>query len=655
MAPAISKMNFANHPHPRINTVEGRARRSLIEAGLNKSKKHDAEPGFDSSLDLDSPEVKFGRLLAGSDVKARHRGVQKLKQYIRSRCSMDNENGGMSELDLMKLWKGLWYCLYLADKVPVQDELSKNIAELLFCFEGTKEEDAYAARLYLEITTNANDDEIDEDHVHGSHCEPYSHSSDHEDAASTDESDVIEVDEEMDGVVKESSHIMEAEEEEEEEEGKEEEEEEEEEDATLVKHCRGAHLASAFCRTFFRTIRKNWGITDYHRIDKFYTLMRYVLHQMYVYMASRSFNLGIVRLFNDALFEEILSMIPNGLRCHIIDISVAELAKVSKEVSSVDTDSFISIFEPYFAMLQTERDAIVHRRLTEHVFLRFLADYSACSTNDNVPGDLKLSGVNVEDIASFLFDIASDEATLAKNRDSMYSLHKEYRRKGKETEEKKAEVENLREAVSSSKKKEKNKVSLKVEKSTMPSSSKREEHTVVYSEATPVENSSLGEFHERSDNVEESQSSKKKKKKSKKSCAVSEVKEEGAAPEPSSTYDINSGMTTGDEDLTYTISLEEQKAFAKANMKKEKKDKKEKKEKKEKSKSKPEKGKEDEEKRVKFRKMNESKTYKASMRGLRKAEIELSRTPEKSILVRKATPGMSTSASKPKKKRKKKL
>mmetsp|Transcript_21406 Transcript_21406/g.31971 ORF Transcript_21406/g.31971 Transcript_21406/m.31971 type:complete len:325 (-) Transcript_21406:1005-1979(-) len=318
MAPAISKMNFANHPHPRINTVEGRARRSLIEAGLNKSKKHDAEPGFDSSLDLDSSEVKFGRLLAGSDVKARHRGVQKLKQYIRSRCSMDNENGGMSELDLMKLWKGLWYCLYLADKVPVQDELSKNIAELLFCFEGTKEEDEYAARLYLEITTNAKDDEIDEDHVHGSHC-------DHEDAASTDESDMIEVDEEMDGEDKENSHIMEAEEEEEEE--GEEEEEEEEEDATLVKHCRGAHLASAFCRTFFRTIRKNWGITDYHRIDKFYTLMRYVLHQMYVYMASRSFNLGIVRLFNDALFEEILSMIPNGLRCHIIDISVAELAK----------------------------------------------------------------------------------------------------------------------------------------------------------------------------------------------------------------------------------------------------------------------------------------------------------------------------------------
>lgn len=122
MAPAISKVNYANHPHPRINTVEGRARRSLIEAGLNKSKKHEAEPSIDDTLDLDCPELKFGRLLAGSDVKARHKGVLKLKQYIRSRCSMDNESGGMSELDLMKLWKGLWYCLFLADKVSVSFE-----------------------------------------------------------------------------------------------------------------------------------------------------------------------------------------------------------------------------------------------------------------------------------------------------------------------------------------------------------------------------------------------------------------------------------------------------------------------------------------------------------------------------------------------------
>ena len=38
---------------------------------------------------------------------------------------------------------------------------------------------------------------------------------------------------------------------------------------------------------------------------------------------------------------------------------------------------------------------------------------------------------------------------------------------------------------------------------------------------------------------------------------------------------------------------------------------------------------------VKFKKVNHSKSYKASMKGLRNAEMDLSRTPEKGILLKK--------------------
>ena len=47
-------------------------------------------------------------------------------------------------------------------------------------------------------------------------------------------------------------------------------------------------------------------------------------------MAKRHWNLGIIRLFNDVLYEEALSQTPNGLRYHLIDICVDELAKVNK-------------------------------------------------------------------------------------------------------------------------------------------------------------------------------------------------------------------------------------------------------------------------------------------------------------------------------------
>ena len=110
-------MKYAKHPHPRISSVEDRARLAIVEAGLKENKTKPTKP-LDISLDLDSPEMKFGKVLAGSDVKARHKGVKKLKSYIENRCKVDenNKETGMSELDLMKLWKGLWYCLYLADK-----------------------------------------------------------------------------------------------------------------------------------------------------------------------------------------------------------------------------------------------------------------------------------------------------------------------------------------------------------------------------------------------------------------------------------------------------------------------------------------------------------------------------------------------------------
>ena len=32
---------------------------------------------------------------------------------------------------MLRIWKGLFYCLWMSDKPLVQEELAKNIAELL--------------------------------------------------------------------------------------------------------------------------------------------------------------------------------------------------------------------------------------------------------------------------------------------------------------------------------------------------------------------------------------------------------------------------------------------------------------------------------------------------------------------------------------------
>jgi hypothetical protein len=66
---------------------------------------------LDPHLDLDSPEIKFGRLLGGTDQRSRHAAVKMLRSYLRSRSDHSNGGVGLSELDLLKLWKvSCWEC-----------------------------------------------------------------------------------------------------------------------------------------------------------------------------------------------------------------------------------------------------------------------------------------------------------------------------------------------------------------------------------------------------------------------------------------------------------------------------------------------------------------------------------------------------------------
>jgi hypothetical protein len=60
---------------------------------------------LDPQLELDSPEIKFGRLLGGTDQRTRHGAVQMLRAYLSSRADFTIGGMGLSELDLLKLWK----------------------------------------------------------------------------------------------------------------------------------------------------------------------------------------------------------------------------------------------------------------------------------------------------------------------------------------------------------------------------------------------------------------------------------------------------------------------------------------------------------------------------------------------------------------------
>ncbi|KAJ4407595.1 hypothetical protein N0V91_003864 [Didymella pomorum] len=69
----------------------------------------------------DSPFIKN---LASSDKEIRDNAFDSLRTYLGGRSEIP-------ELDLLKLWKGLFYCLWMQDKPALQQRLSRDFASLV--------------------------------------------------------------------------------------------------------------------------------------------------------------------------------------------------------------------------------------------------------------------------------------------------------------------------------------------------------------------------------------------------------------------------------------------------------------------------------------------------------------------------------------------
>lgn len=68
--------------------------------------------------------LNFGKRLAHTDKVVRDRGFRTLKRWLHGQDSLER-------LDYMKLWKGLYFGMWMADKPKVQQELAVSIALLL--------------------------------------------------------------------------------------------------------------------------------------------------------------------------------------------------------------------------------------------------------------------------------------------------------------------------------------------------------------------------------------------------------------------------------------------------------------------------------------------------------------------------------------------
>ncbi|CAL1531716.1 unnamed protein product [Lymnaea stagnalis] len=78
-----------------------------------------------------SAEVHFAQKLASNEKKIRDRAIKRLQKYLSVRSA---HGAGLSDSDLLKIWKGLFYCMWMQDKPLIQEELSQRITNLIHCF-----------------------------------------------------------------------------------------------------------------------------------------------------------------------------------------------------------------------------------------------------------------------------------------------------------------------------------------------------------------------------------------------------------------------------------------------------------------------------------------------------------------------------------------
>ncbi|XP_077436030.1 ribosomal RNA processing protein 1 homolog B isoform X2 [Vanacampus margaritifer] len=92
---------------------------------------------------LQATEIQLAQKLASNEKPIRTKAFKKLKKYINVRSQKATD--GFTSEEMLKLWKGLFYCLWMQDKPLLQEELSNSVSTLIHTFH-----DINGQLLYLE-------------------------------------------------------------------------------------------------------------------------------------------------------------------------------------------------------------------------------------------------------------------------------------------------------------------------------------------------------------------------------------------------------------------------------------------------------------------------------------------------------------------------
>ncbi|XP_063392281.1 ribosomal RNA processing protein 1 homolog [Cydia fagiglandana] len=107
----------------KVTDKSNEKKRKIKKKPIDKNKKQ--------QVLVVAQEIKFARLLSGNEKKTRDRVLRALKKWL---VNCFEKNYEFKEDDFTRVWKGLFYAVWMSDKPLVQEDLCESIAGILDLF-----------------------------------------------------------------------------------------------------------------------------------------------------------------------------------------------------------------------------------------------------------------------------------------------------------------------------------------------------------------------------------------------------------------------------------------------------------------------------------------------------------------------------------------
>ncbi|XP_054005019.1 ribosomal RNA processing protein 1 homolog [Hylaeus anthracinus] len=120
-----------------VKKVQRRTRAPLQKSMQRKLKIKEQQKPIsevkkkDKKAVIIAQEIKFARLLSSNDKRIRDTILKKLKKWLTVRS---NSSFAFTDTDFMRLWKGLFYYMWMSDKPLIQEEVAESISKIVHCF-----------------------------------------------------------------------------------------------------------------------------------------------------------------------------------------------------------------------------------------------------------------------------------------------------------------------------------------------------------------------------------------------------------------------------------------------------------------------------------------------------------------------------------------